>query len=556
METKLLIVNNGLKDLRGHYFETGISTAAAARAAGLRPILAAHATCPDGLVPPEIECLPLCRTDHWVVGGVATGPDLLGVRCRPAAMTRTPIDRILESPDRFAEYLAARFSPPELTPAAVTVPKPSASPLPPKLGRKARLKRFVPPLLWSLARACRPRVLARTLFRTVKPLLPPVLTDLVKAKVRRPAAVPPPAANPVAVVTPAVEDPLLTRLRATGLAEEFGYVRAYEEDLEQLLGLTGIGPGDHVFIPTAHGRELVAVREIVDKYGADGCPTFHLEFRHALDGDPNGRLADLPPYTRAHAVFFELYRRAPEHPSVRLYTDTEELTRVYGEFSGLAFATLPIPFRAELIAERCRRPGEPLCLTFIGDVRDEKGYPWLPALVDALRPEAEAGRVRFAFQSTLVDQHNNPASVAALSRLRAAADPFVDLVGLRGPLHPDEYYALVSGADVLLCPYDPVTYQCRSSGTMTEAAAAGIPTVVPADTWLERQQPAGTGTRFFDLSSFVSAVKDVVGRYGEFRAAARAHRDAWRRVHNPAALIRALVGPAPVERVTAVRPAA
>ena len=66
MSAKFLIVNNGLKNLRGHYFETAMSVAEAARDAGFIPLLAAHYTCPPGLTPPWLAFLPLCRVEHWI----------------------------------------------------------------------------------------------------------------------------------------------------------------------------------------------------------------------------------------------------------------------------------------------------------------------------------------------------------------------------------------------------------------------------------------------------------------------------------------------------------
>jgi hypothetical protein len=121
----------------------------------------------------------------------------------------------------------------------------------------------------------------------------------------------------------------------------------------------------------------------------------------------------------------------------------------------------------------------------------------------------------------------------------------VRLVGLDGPLTPEEYYRLVADADLLLCPFDAHAYRRRSSGTLTEAVAAGIPTVVTAGTWLERHQPPGSGESGWDLSSFVEAVRRVCDDYPRYLERARAARDRWLAVHTPTNLVKTLLDSAP-----------
>jgi glycosyltransferase involved in cell wall biosynthesis len=319
---------------------------------------------------------------------------------------------------------------------------------------------------------------------------------------------------------------------------------AWQRDLERLLCLVGVGPEDHVFFPTAHGRELVATQRLLGRLPAAAAPTFHLEFRHTFDFGGDGSFQH--PYTIAHRVYFDHVRRQPPHPSIHLYTDTDELTEEYRESSGLDFATLPIPFRTDLVAHRpAGRPSGPLTIAFVGDVRDEKGFHWLPDLVEAMAEELAAGKVRFAIQASLVYPRYNPRSVVALERMKVLAGEQVTLLGLAGPLSPREYYDFVAGADLLLCPYDPEAYVRRSSGTLTEAVAAGIPTVVRAGTWLARQQPPGTGEACRDLPSFIQAVRRICEEYPRYHGAAKAARTRWLSIHTPVNLVRMLLNAGP-----------
>ena len=114
------------------------------------------------------------------------------------------------------------------------------------------------------------------------------------------------------------------------------------------------------------------------------------------------------------------------------------------------------------------------------------------------------------------------------------------LVGTDGPLSPEEYFELVSQVDVLLCPFDPTAYRSRSSGTLAEAIAAGVPTVVPQDTWLARQQARDARETCHDLPSFIAAVRNVCDNYPAYRAKAEACKDRWLSFHTPKNLVQTL----------------
>jgi hypothetical protein len=482
MMPKLIIINNGLKDLRGHYFETSVSIAEAARRLGYRPILAAHVTCQRGIMPDWLEFYPLFCTDHWMNDPPAPAPDLPGIGRilkRVAAKTRQTFRSVARGLTHLLRALVA----------AVLVPA---------CRRLYRLVRSTP----GAGISAQP---ARDQERT--------------------------------------SDPLAIDLQVIGAEKEFEYIGIFQRDVERLLRLTKARARDHVFLPTAHGRELIAIQRLLRALREDEGPAFHLEFRHTLDmigwfEDP----AFIHPYSKIHRVLFEHSRMNGLPPKVRVYTDTRELAEEYKKVSRLEFDVLPIPFRADLIKPVERHTGQGLCIAFFGDVRDEKGFYHLPAIVEDLRTDyLEPGRVRFLIQTSLSHPEWNPQSVAALERLRAYPPHQVRLVGGSEPLSPEEYFRLVSGADVLLCPYRQVAYKRRSSGTLAEAVVAGIPTVVPADTWLARQQPPGTGEQFHDEASLLVAVRRICDDHARYHAQAQIAKKDWLAVHNPAALVKRLV---------------
>ncbi len=454
MQTKLYLVNNGLKDLCGHFYETAVSIAEAARDAGLKPILAAHVSCPADIVPDWLEFHAHFSVDHWMHH---PGAD----KCQTVHGSNR-VRRLVVSAARRA-----------LSPA---------------------MRRAI-------------RVAWGTLHSAI------------------------------------VNDPLERRLTRVGARPEYEHTRLFQQELECLLADTGCRANDHVFLPTAHGRELIAILNLAATADPRTLPTFHLEYRHALEG--TAPWVD-PRYRAVHRAFFDHAHTLKPCARLHLYTDTEELTQEYRAFSGLEFGVLPIPFRSNLLGRR-KNGNSSLCLGYVGEARTEKGFPYLPDLVEALMAEyVRPGKVRFLIQGTMTLADYDPRSREALRRLQAYPDNQVRLIGVDRPLTPDEYYELLSETDVLLCPYSPAAYRTRSSGILTEGVAAGIPTVVPCDTWLSRNQPAGTGETFSDVPSFVDAVRRVLAEYEAYRAHAVAQKDCWLAIHSPAKLVEALLDNAPV----------
>jgi glycosyltransferase involved in cell wall biosynthesis len=65
MMRQFIIVNNGMTEMRGHYVETALSVAEAARRAGFRPSLAVHVDCPTTGLTDWLAVHAAFRVNHW-----------------------------------------------------------------------------------------------------------------------------------------------------------------------------------------------------------------------------------------------------------------------------------------------------------------------------------------------------------------------------------------------------------------------------------------------------------------------------------------------------------
>ena len=105
---KFYIINNGMKDLRGHYFETAISIAEAARDMGWHPILAGHADCKKEIAPEWLEFYPIFRVDHWMDSPpFVTGDDEIHVNLKK--YEETSIENVIKENTSFEDYIKNRF---------------------------------------------------------------------------------------------------------------------------------------------------------------------------------------------------------------------------------------------------------------------------------------------------------------------------------------------------------------------------------------------------------------------------------------------------------------
>lgn len=569
MKQKLIIVNNGLRDYRGHYFETSISLADAARRAGLHPVLATHVDCPTAMLPEWLESYPIFRTDHWMATPPAASPELRGLSMDLYSAEQPTIEDVCRG-DATVRQLIARYYGPLRAGDIAAVP--ILAKIRERLRRNlCKMQWFcekggwaadraafflLPPILYdwgkSLAaltnRHCVPRALRREFRPRIKNGLFRILRRIRSGRFSSvdiaSASFPPEIAR--SLQQPFEGGPIRAALAVlpAQFLQELEYGLIFKQDLERLLALSRVGPEDHVLLGTAHAREAPAVHLISKRLGDGRSPHFHLEFRHPLfQSDPTPREFEESPNVLMHRSFFSICEKWGLSSRMHFYTDTQELSRDHDLLGAIKFGVLPIPFRTELAAPPRRSPDGCLRLAYLGEARDEKGFPWLPDLIERLKSKyVSTGKVRFILQANVSAPQYNPKSAAILPRLTQYSEQHVRLVGLDAPLSPEDYYQLLSEADIVLLPYDRDRYRACSSGTLAEAMASGRPVVVPADSWMSSQLGPGTGETFEDRESFFAAVERLIENFESYRSNAENYRSRWLAMHTPDRLIDAVVG--------------
>lgn len=315
-------------------------------------------------------------------------------------------------------------------------------------------------------------------------------------------------------------------------------------DLQKGLDTVEATRSDDLFIHTIGFGEVEDVLRLLMMRNPASCPRVHLLLRRdpiEVDDDAEQR-----------RVFYRslraLYQLGFLGDRIWLYTDTDELTEAYSKATKLPFITLAIPFDLEMMENALGR-GAPFSRTreiivgYLGDARPEKGYQFLPALVEALGPRyLETGRVRFVFQSNF----NLPGGEPGIATARAQLDRYgaaqVEL--LVEPLTQNEYYRRLAELDILIIPYLAHRYTCRSSGIFAQALAAGKIVVVPDGTSMSnvlKKQPPEAGVVYANVSEIADATAQAIESAAERIEVLEHTRHEWCASNTADALVETLI---------------
>ena len=297
--------------------------------------------------------------------------------------------------------------------------------------------------------------------------------------------------------------------RLRGKRHEGHRLRQFGSDTRRLFQHIQLEQGDLVFIPTLSLDDALGLLKYFHAEPNSILPTWHLLFRRNVysgrEPDYVGQDESLRPIGHA----FQRFQNSLTGQKVYFYTDTDELTDQYIRLTGIPFGTLPIPHThspstAPSLGDR------PLRIIYVGDARHEKGYHYLPRVVQDLWVDyVETGKVAFLLQSNYNLPGGEPEAIVARAELQCYPTDKVKL--LTEPLTSDEYRETLLSGDISLLLYDSQNYYARSSGILIESLAAGIPVIVPAGTWLAAQFIDEVYQHHLSIKEQMSTVKTYGG---------------------------------------------
>lgn len=264
-------------------------------------------------------------------------------------------------------------------------------------------------------------------------------------------------------------------LKSSETAEQAHKASCFMQDFLALLSRLELCAEDIVFFPTLSIVELHGLEQAIHEIDCTQMPSFHLLFRwnpfHGKRKDYGEELEQMS-YER------ECFGRCEDINFLHFYTDSERLAEQYNCFSKCRFSVLPIPHTGYTVSDAWQKKSE-RTISYLGDARPEKGFLQLPRVINALARE----RVQFQVQAN----YNIPGGEGGVAKCRKKLRNIENVALFETALNAEKYSAALKKTDIMLILYDPEQYYARSSGIFAEAMAAGIPALVPADTWMSAQ---------------------------------------------------------------------
>lgn len=300
------------------------------------------------------------------------------------------------------------------------------------------------------------------------------------------------------------------------------------QDLDQLARKHQIGQGDILLINSLRHWSLEPVIEWLEKVGPSRAPVVVLILHYT----PHRQLG-VP--DAAASVYQKAFRRlanSPVRSRILLCTDSEQLSAEYRNLHDLPIAVLPVPHCGAPAGE-AEPEHDVLSVVFAGEARADKGFDLLAPAIREVLSTSPRREVVFNIQA-----YGTEGRPEAAIRTKF---PVSDAVRVHShPLDERQYEAFIGTADLVLIPYSTAPYRAQTSGIYCEAAALGIPVVVPSGTWMADQVLKRGGGVLFEsgnAASLAQACLEALRNYGDLRQSAIRAAPAWRSFHNAANFI-------------------
>lgn len=235
-------------------------------------------------------------------------------------------------------------------------------------------------------------------------------------------------------------------------------------------------------------------------------------------------------FTSTAAEYQEGLRRvanSSHRSKILLCTDSARLADQYDALAGVPVHVVPIPHSVQPLRTG-RTETASLCIGFAGEARRDKGFHLLPYLVSRVREVETDPLLTFEFQAYGPAANDIGDTAAKVLQF----DEAVRL--LPEPMCETEYEAFLERIDLMLIPYLWAPYNAQTSGVYCEAAALGIPAIVPRDTWMaDRVAEMRNGVIFEagDAESLSIACIEAIRNYPTLSEQAQAAAPSWRAEH-------------------------
>jgi len=298
--------------------------------------------------------------------------------------------------------------------------------------------------------------------------------------------------------------------------------RAFEKDLASLPA--DVWRRDNlIIVPAISQNQLLGLIRYLLRQPVERSPRVICQLMFPPSWTSWGEIA-----AHGHQLYQRAFRlAAPLLNRVLFFTvENKAMQRLYEQEFGIRAQILPIPFEG---IPRKEEQSAAVRFGFFGHSRCDKGFHLLPEAIEICQHQMVGAEFIIQIQHNSWEQ----ATIDAERVLRSLKN--VRLI--EGVLTHAEYNAWTGQADVVLLPYDPITFgAARGSGIFTESVSAGRPIVASKGTFagasIESGDAEGEVFAPYTSEEFAGAICRLIPRLQDCKARAAARAAIFSRNHS------------------------
>ena len=493
---KFIVIDHSLCNLQGHHYECSLSVAEAAAREGYEPIIITNKIFPQSLKPDNIKVISAFDVD-WFDNPVNSNQEHNIIEFLNI-LQNNPLDKLSE---RIIYQVQFYFKYWDLT-------QPKLKLLLEKIqGSLSRLINWIQEDIKLL----RSIPLSNTLWGLFK-----IIWGLIRYI--------------LVIFSKKINQALIKLLTPK--------TKSFKESLSQVLEEIKFSSDDEIFIHTIGIYQVEQVYHYLVDRDLSKIHRFHILLRRDID-DP---LVVYAPGMGLKAIFDNCYNSQLWPDKIQFYTDTDELIQRYNSLSEVKLQKIPIPFRQEKLQQTTQisTKNKPVHIVYLGDARPEKGYHYLPSIVESLWTDyIQPCKIKLTIQSNFSIEGGEGLIPQARLALERYPDSKVKLI--KNAISADDYYQLLAEADMLVLPYDSHSYRFRTSGVLTEALAAGKPVIVPENSWLGKQVDSSRASLYKNTDEIPEKVIYIIENLPQFSDSAKIFSQGWLEQNSPDNLLKTLL---------------
>lgn len=259
-----------------------------------------------------------------------------------------------------------------------------------------------------------------------------------------------------------------TQVYTPGRADDF------EQDLAAFTHAKKLGPNDLVFMHSLSPQIVLGAARFLAANAASS-PHFAMRFfstAEAMTGHELSYVKILKSIEAVHLV----------REKMHFFCESENLIDYYEEATGRRYPLLLNPEHPSLASVRnsdwfdpALGGGKQPILAYFGEARAEKGFDYIPAILNDLLVNPAMDAYGFLIQTGSNSGNQTPEMAQAKAALHALKRKHPDRIRtFESAATPEEFYFLMKHARGVIAPYRPESYGARGTGVTLEALQMGL----------------------------------------------------------------------------------